>query len=134
MKKIKIILILFIPLILTGCSETLKCSIETNNYTSNIKISFKDDKPSKYKYKDEMKFSPTSADAEIYYHSKYDQYSLLISDKYAHIRNKADGVSLKVTYDFTKDNSDGENALIISRNDTKKIATQKIQSSGYKCK
>ena len=71
MKRIKMLLILIIPIFLTGCSETLKCTIETNNYKSKIKIKFEKDKPTTYKYKDEMRFSPSSTDAEIYYHSKF---------------------------------------------------------------
>ena len=134
MKRIKMLLILIIPIFLTGCSETLKCTIETNNYKSKIKIKFEKDKPTTYKYKDEMRFSSSSTDAEIYYHSKYDQYSLIISDKHANLRDKADGVYLKINYDFTKDKSEGENSLLITRNDTKKTALQKIQSSGYTCK
>ena len=134
MKRIKMLLILIIPIFLTGCSETLKCTIETNNYSSEIKIKFKDDKPTTYKYKDVMSFSATQTDSEIYYHSKYDQYSILISDKYANLRDKANGVYLKINYDFTKDKSNGENTLLISRNDTQKIALQKIKSSGYTCK
>lgn len=128
------LLILIIPIFLTGCSETLKCTIKTNNYSSEIKIKFKDDKPTTYKYKDVMSFSATQTDSEIYYHSKYDQYSILISDKYANLRDKANGVYLKINYDFTKDKSNGENTLLISRNDTQKIALQKIKSSGYTCK
>ena len=68
MKRIKILLLIATLLLLTGCSNTLKCNIETNNYSSSIKIIFKDDKPTKYKYEDEMKFSADSADTEIYYH------------------------------------------------------------------
>ena len=81
-----------------------------------------------------MKFSRDSADTEIYYHSKYNEYGALISEKHAHLRNKIDSVSLKITYDFTKDKSEVENKLLINRNDTIKTATQKIESSGYKCK
>lgn len=134
MKRIKILLLVTTMFLLTGCSNTLKCNIETNNYDSSIKIKFENDKPTKYIYKDEMKFSKDSADTEIYYHSKYNEYSILISEKYAHLRNKIDNVSLKINYDFTKDKSEGENKLLINRNDTIKTATQKIESSGYKCK
>ena len=79
MKRIKILLLIATIFLLTGCANTLKCNIETNNYSSSIKIKFKDDKPTKYKYEDEMKFSADSADTEIYYHSKYNEYSTLIS-------------------------------------------------------
>ena len=134
MKRIKILLLIATLLLLTGCSNTLKCNIETNNYSSSIKIIFKDDKPTKYKYEDEMKFSADSADTEIYYHSKYNEYSTLISEKHAHLRNKPDNVSLRINYDFTEDKSEGEKKLLINRNDTIKTAAQKIESSGYKCK
>ena len=134
MKRIKILLLIANIFLLTGCANTLKCNIETSNYNSSIKIKFKNDKPAQYKFKDEMKFSRDSADTEIYYHSKYNEYSTLISEKHAHLRNKIDRVSLKITYDFTKDKSEVENKLLINRNDTIKTATQKIESSGYKCK
>ncbi|MGN0974194.1 MAG: hypothetical protein ACI4OT_05565, partial [Bacilli bacterium] len=62
MKRIKILLLVTTILLLTGCSNTLKCNIETNNYDSSIKIKFENDKPTKYTYKDEMKFSKDSAD------------------------------------------------------------------------
>ncbi|MGM9878475.1 MAG: hypothetical protein ACI31R_00370 [Bacilli bacterium] len=134
MKRIKILLLITTLFLLTGCSNTLKCTIETSNYNSSIKINFKDDKPTKYKYKDEMKFSADSADTEIYYHSKYEEYNTLISEKHAYLRNKPDNVTLKITYDFSKDKSEGEDKLLINRDDTIKTATQKIESSGYKCK
>ena len=134
MKRIKILLLIATIFLLTGCANTLKCNIETSNYNSSIKIKFKNDKPAQYKFKDEMKFSRDSTDTEIYYHSKYNEYSTLISEKHAHLRNKIDSVSLKITYDFTKDKSEVENKLLINRNDTIKTATQKIESSGYKCK
>lgn len=134
MKKIKILLLLLVPVLLTGCANTLKCNIETNNYNSTIKIKFKDDKPTTYKYKDEMKFSTNSTEGEFYYHSKYNEYSILISEKYAQLKNNQENISTKINYDFTKDNSKGENKLLINRKDTIKSATKKIESSGYKCK
>lgn len=134
MKKTKFLLIIVAVIFLTGCSNSLKCKVETKNYDSTIKITFKDDKPIKYKYKDEMRFSAKTADNEIYYHSKYSEYSTLISEKYAHVRNNQSNVSMKVNYDFEKDSSSDEKKLLISRNDTKKTATEKIESSGYTCK
>ena len=41
MKRIKILLLVTTIFLLTGCSNTLKCNIETNNYDSSIKIKFK---------------------------------------------------------------------------------------------
>ena len=134
MKRIKVLLVFVCLFGLTGCANTLKCSIETSNYDANVKIKFKDDKPISYKYKDVMRFSENSSDAEIYYHSKYNDYSNLISDKLAHVRNKPVGVFVKINYDFNKNNSLGESTLLIERNDTKKIASEKIESLGYTCK
>ena len=123
------------PLLLTGCATTLKCEINTNNYTSTVKIKFENDKPTTYKYSDEMIFTdPLSTDSELYYHSKYEEYSFLITEKYATLSNHNDKVKLKINYDFTKDKTKNENKLLISKNDTLKEASKKIESSGYTCK
>lgn len=134
MKRIKILLLITMLFLITGCSNNLKCNIDTNNYTSTIKIKFKDDKPINYSYKDKMSFPLESTDSEIYYHSKYNEYNTLINEKHAFLRDAADSVTLKISYDFTKDNSKDEKKLLISRDDTIKSATKKIESSGYKCK
>ena len=135
MKRVKSIILLLIPLLMTGCTTTLKCEINTNNYTSTVKIKYENDKPTTYKYSDEMVFSePLSTDSELYYHSKYQEYSYLITEKYATISNHNNKVKLKIDYDFTKDKTEDETKLLISKNDTIKIATEKIESSGYTCK
>ena len=135
MKRIKSLIILLMPLLLTGCATTLKCEINTNNYTSTVKIKFENDKPTTYKYSDEMIFTdPLSTDSELYYHSKYEEYSFLITEKYATLSNHNDKVKLKINYDFTKDKTKNENKLLISKNDTLKEASKKIESSGYTCK
>ena len=89
----------------------------------------------KYKYKDEMNFeNELIADSEIYYHTKYAEYSDLIMDKHANVSNIHEKVKIKIDYNFKKNKSEGENLLLISKNDTKKEAIKKIESSGYKCK
>lgn len=134
MKRIKLVLLLLSVFILTGCANTLKCEIKTNNYESKVKVTYKDDKPTKYVFKDKMLFSPTSADAELYYHSKYEEYNTLISEKHARLHNRAKDVSMEIKYDFTTDTSGQEGKLLISRNDTKGTAIKKIEDLGYKCK
>lgn len=135
MNRIKgLIILIGILVITTGCS-TLKCEIKTNNYNSIIKIKFENNKPTTYNFKDEMLFSNNlNTDSELYYHTKYTSYSYLISDNYARITNHNNKVKLKINYDFTKDKSQGENKLLISKKDTIKTATQKIEKSGYTCK
>lgn len=135
MKRIKIITLLLAVILLTGCSNNLKCEIKTNNYNSTIKTKFSKDKPVKYTYSDEMLFSDNSnTDSEIYYHTKYEKYSALINEKYAKVRSFQNKVSVKVNYNFSKNKSQNESALIIKRNDTIKSARKKIESLGYKCK
>lgn len=135
MKRIKIMLLLVVPLILTGCASTLKCEIETKNYNSTIKIKFEEDKPLTYKYKDEMLYSNSlDTDAELYYHSQYSKYNYLINDGFAKITNSATNVKTKIEYNFEENQSQGESTLLISRHDTMKGARSKIESSGYKCK
>ena len=135
MKRIKSVILLLIPLLMTGCTTTLKCEIETNNYTSNVKIKFEDDKPTTYKYRDEMIFNdPLSTDSELYYHSKYQEYSYLITEEYATVSNHNNKVKVKIDYDFSKNKTEDESKLLISKNDTIKTATKKIESSGYTCK
>ena len=135
MKRIKIVLLLVVPLLLTGCASTLKCEIDTNNYTSKIKIKFEEDKPLTYKYKDEMVFTNNlSTDSELYYHTQYSKYSYLIAEDVAKVSNFANKVSVDINYTFNENKSQHENLLLISRNDTMKEATKKIESSGYKCK
>ena len=135
MKRIKIALLLLVPLLLTGCASTLKCEIETSNYNSKIKIKFEEDKPLTYKYKDEMVFNNNlSTDSELYYHGQYSKYSYLIAEDIAKVTNFANKVSVDINYNYNEKQSQYENILLISRNDTMKEATKKIESSGYKCK
>lgn len=134
MKRIELVVILVAVLLLTGCSNTLKCKIDTNNYTSKVVVKFNNDKPSKYSFRDKMMFSALDPNAEIYYHSKYDEYSTLIAEKFAKARNNSDNITLKINYDFTKNNSAQENKLLVNRNDSKNDAKTKIESLGYKCK
>ena len=135
MKRIKIVLLLLAPLLLTGCASTLKCEIDTSNYTSKIKIKFEEEKPLTYKYKDEMVFNNNlSTDSELYYHTQYSKYSYLISEEVAKVTNFANKVSVDINYNFNVNKSQHENILLISRNDTMKEAIKKIESSGYKCK
>ena len=134
MKRIKILLLLIVPILLTGCANTLKCEIETNNYTSKIKIKFENEEPSIYKLEDKMLFDAESTDTELYYHSKYTEYNDLINNKFAVIRNHPDNVTVKIDYNFKENKTDGENKLLIKRTDTIKEATKKIESSGYTCK
>ena len=134
MKRIKIIMLLLISITLTGCANTLKCTIKTNNYESTIKVTYKDEKPTKYVFKDKMKFSATSADSELYYHSKLTEYESLINEKHAKIRNKATSVDVNITYDFTTDKSAQEGKLLAKRDDTKSKTLKAIEDLGYKCK
>lgn len=134
MKRVKLVGILIAVLLLTGCSDTLKCKIDTNNYESNVVVKFKNDKPSTYKFTDKMMFSPQAPEAELYYHSKYDEYGTLIAEKFAKMRNNADNITLKIKYDFTKNNSLQEDKILVDRNDSKNDAKTKIENLGYKCK
>lgn len=120
---------------LTGCASTLNCSIKTNNYESSIKIKFKEDKPTTYKYKDAMNFgSILNTDSEFYYNDKQTKYGTLIAEKYARVNEFQNIVKTKINYDFSKNNSDGEKTLMIKRTDSLGTAKQKIESSGYTCK
>lgn len=134
MKRIKILLLLIVPILLTGCANTLKCEIETNNYTSKIKIKFENEEPTIYKFEDKMLFDADTTDTELYYHSKYTEYNDLINSKHATIRNHPDNVTIKIDYNFKENKAEGENKLLIKRTDTMKEATKKIESSGYICK
>lgn len=135
MKRIKIVLLLLAPLLLTGCASTLKCEIETSNYNSKVKIKFKEDKPLTYKYKDKMIFTNNlSTDSELYYHTQYSKYSYLITEDIAKVTNFANKVSVDINYNYNENQSQYENLLLITRNDTIKEATKKIENLGYKCK
>lgn len=133
MKRIKMVFLLLSVFLLTGCGNQLKCNIKTNNYESTIKVTYKDDKPTKYVFKDKMFFSPTEANAELYYHSKYSEYGDLINEKHAKLKNKPEYIALEIKYDFTTDKSTQENKLLIQKTDTKANAIKKIQDLGYKC-
>ena len=128
-------LVLFLVIVLlTGCSNKLKCNIKTNNYISKLVIMYDGDKPTTYSFSDKMMFAPQAPEAEIYYHSKYYEYGTLISEKFAKMRNAADYVSLRIKYDFTKNHSEQENKLLISKDDSKEAAIKKLKNSGYTCK
>lgn len=132
--KSKYILLLLIVVLLTGCGNKLKCEIKTNNYNSKLVVAYKSEKPSSYKFEDKMTFSVDAPEAELYYHSKYEEYNTLLTEKYASIKNRYDGVSMDIKYDFTKDKSAQENILLVQRDDTKEQAKSKLESLGYKCK
>ena len=141
MKRIKrkeLILLLLITILLTGCGQKLKCKIdghvEGRKYTSTIVVKFSDGKPSTYSFEDKMMFATLDPNAELYYHSKYEEYGTLIAEEYARISNNADNISLKIKYDFNKNNSSQENKILIGRNDTRDAAKGKLENIGYKCK
>ena len=134
MKKIKILLLILITIILTGCTNTLKCNIKTDNYTSNIKVKFKNNKPIIYKFKDKMYFSKSPIDKKEYYKEKYDKYNLLILNNNMNLNNKKSYISTKINYNFNKNNIKQENKLLIKRNYTRKQTLKKIKSLGYTCK
>lgn len=135
MKRIKGLNLILICLILTGCKDTLKCEIDTPNYKSEIKIKFENDKPTTYKQKETMIYSDSlDPESEIYYHSQYEKYSYLITDKHVKISNHNNEVTTKIQYDFTQDKSTGETELPISKNDTREKIKQKLESSSYTCK
>lgn len=141
MKRIKrkeLILLFVVTVLLTGCGNKLKCEIdglvEGRKYTSTVVVKFKDEKPSTYSFKDKMMFDPEDPNAEIYYHSKYDEYSTLLSEKKARISNNTDNISFKVKYDFEEDHSSQENKILIGRDDSREIAKNKLENVGYRCK
>ena len=138
MKKTKIIVLLIATLALTGCANQLKCKIDTindsNEYTSTVSVHFKNNKPSTYSFKDKMMFPPLAPEAELYYHSKAEEYGTLIAEKFARMGNHSDNITLKIKYDFNKNNSSQENKLLVSRNDSKETAKSKLESLGYTCK
>ena len=134
MKRTNMVLLLVAILLLTGCSNQLKCKIDTNNYTSTLVVKYKNDKPTTYSFKDKMMFAALDPNAEIYYHSKYEEHGTLIAEKFAKMRNHTDNISLKINYDFTKNNSAQEDKLLVGRNDSKNSAKTKLESLGYKCK
>jgi hypothetical protein len=133
-KSMKILIIVLMAITLTGCADTLKCNIKTKNYESTIKITYKEEKPAKYVFKDKMFFSELSADSELYYHSKTTEYQDLINEKHARIRNKKTSVETSIKYDFTKDTSAQEGSLLAKRDETKSKTIKRIEDLGYKCK
>ena len=133
MKTIKILILLAVPLLISGCADTLKCNIKTNNYKSSIKIDFVEDKPTTYRYVDRIVFPKQSDEAELYYHQKYSEFSALISERYAKVKRNFDKVTTRIKYNFISDQSEKENKLLITKSDTKKNAVKKIESLGYKC-
>ena len=134
MKSIKVIIIVLMSVALTGCANTLKCNIKTSNYESKVKITYKDEKPEKYTFKDKMLFSATSADSELYYHKQLSEYEDLINEKHARVRNKATSVELSIKYNFTTDTSAQEGKLLAKRDETKSKTIKRIEDLGYKCK
>lgn len=141
MKRIKrreLILLLVVTVLLTGCAPKLKCKIdglvEGRKYTSTVVVKFEDDKPSTYSFKDKMMFDPQAAEAELYYHSKYEEYGTLIAEKRARISNNADNITLKINYDFNKHNSSQENKILVGRDDSMAAAKSKLENVGYTCK
>ena len=134
MKKIKILLLILISIILTGCTNTLNCSIKTDNYTSSIKVKFKNNKPVTYQFKDKMNFSKSPINKKEYYKEKYNKYNNLISNKNMKLKNKKNYISTKLNYNFNKRKIRQESTLLIKRNYTKKQTLKIIKKLGYICK
>lgn len=141
MKRIRnwqLFLLIISVVLLTGCSQKLKCKVDTivdsNKYTSTVVVKFEDNKPSTYNFKDKMMFAALDPNAEIYYHSKYDEYGTLIAGKFARIGNHTDNISLKIKYNFTNNKSAQEDKLLVSRNDSIEVAKKKLEKVGYSCK
>ena len=127
----KYILFIFV-LLLSGCSNNYKCSLNADNYSSKIKVIFKDKKVYKYKQKDLKEFNIYSKDLDKYYKLKKDDLNDLISNNYAKIKKEKDYVASYIDYDFK--NKDLNNIILINKNDNLKESISKIENSGYICK
>ena len=118
-------------LFLTGCSNTLKCNVETKSYSSKIKIVFKNNKPKKYILKDIREFNIYDKDLNNYYKNKKKEYISLIAIENAKIFKGKDYVLSKINYDF---NSDIKcDFILIDKDDNLAKSIEKIESSGYIC-
>ena len=129
----KILLLIAIPILLTGCKNSLTCTIKTNTYKSKVTISYKDDKPETYKQIEKIYFAQQDT-KNIYYNLKTNEYLKLIKEKHTKIKKKKKSIKIKTTYNFLKNKSFQENKLLISKQDTKKQAYKKIKNLGYTCK
>ena len=126
----KIIILLFMLFVLTGCSTKLKCKINTDRYKSKITIKYKEDKPIKYLFKDRMIFDIKDKNKDIYYKRKQTEYKSLINNYSAKVINKNKKVISSVNYNFKKDIN---SYLLIDKNDNIKSSIIKIESIGYRC-
>ena len=127
------VLVLITILLLTGCSNNLKCNIKTNTYKSKIIITFQNNKPKNYLKKENIYF--TNKDTKnIYYKLKTNEYKYLINNDYTKIKNRKNKIYIKTKYNFQKKKKEIESKLEIEKNDTRKKSYQKIKSLGYTCK
>ena len=116
-------------LFLTGCANSLKCNIKTDDYTSSIKIIFKDSVPCKYIFKDLKEFIIYENDINEYYNLKKDNYKDLGNN--ANIKMGKDYVSSTINYKFNSNKPN--NTILIDENDNIVSTISKIESYGYKC-
>ena len=108
MKRVKgkeLVILSIIIILLTGCAPKIECKanaiVDSHKYTSAIVVSFENNKPLKYAFKDKMMFDPDDPNAELYYHAKYEEYGTLIAEKRARMSNNTDNISLKIKYNFS---------------------------------
>ena len=127
----KVLVLLIMLLILTGCTNTLKCNIKIDDYSAKVKIKFKNKKPFSYKFKDIMEFDLLDENINWYYNLKNEEYKSF--ENYSNIKKGKDYVSTKINYKFN-DNKISDNLLLINKNDKRVEILQKIESLGYKCK
>lgn len=141
MKRVKgkeLVILSIIIILLTGCAPKIECKanaiVDSHKYTSAIVVSFENNKPLKYVFKDKMMFDPDDPNAELYYHAKYEEYGTLIAEKRAKMSNNTDNISLKIKYNFSKYHSAQEDKILIDRDDSMEDVKNKLESVGYSCK
>lgn len=128
------LIILLIFLLLTGCSRTLHCKINTDNYNAKVSIIFKNESPRKYLFKDKMSFKNSPLDKYFYLKKKKREYKPLIDYNQAKIIETKNKVKTSINYNFLKENDYNKNKLLINKKDNIKSSIKKIESYGYKCR
>ncbi len=141
MNKLGAVISIFLVIIIVVCiffisgSPSLRCKINTNNYKSKVIVKYKDGMPTTYKEKDKWIYNFNDmTSAEISYHSEYERYGVLISEKKAKISLRQNIVNKSIKYNFTKDNSSGEGLLLINKTSNMKEAKKMLKERGYFCK
>ena len=136
MKKSKIILLILLVFLFSGCSKKLNCVKESENIKSVVNMKFKDNIISKSITTDERFFDDSDAYIEMYYYEQKNTYSTLddIEGVKYKIKENKSSVTTKLEVDFDDLIVSSSNLITLVPETSYNVANSIYTRLGYVCK